>query len=807
MKISYNWLKQYINVDLSVSKVSEMLTDLGLEVEGIEEYCSVPGGLQGVVVGEVLSCEQHPNADRLKRTKVALGNDKIVPIVCGAPNVAAGQKVAVATVGTTLYDGEGTAFQIKKSKIRGELSEGMICAEDELNLGDSHDGILVLNESLQAGTLCSEVFEIENDTVFEIGLTPNRADAMSHMGVARDLNAACVLQGIQADWSTPEVSSFHIDQQSHPIEIQVKDPNKAPRYIGLMIRDIQVGPSPDWLQNRLKAIGISPKNNIVDITNFVLHDLGQPLHAFDADKIKGNIKVQTVAENTPFVTLDGEERKLDADDLMICDDEKPLCIAGVFGGIDSGVGKETKHVFLEAAYFDPVSIRKTAKRHGLNTDASFRYERGIDPLLTEYAIKRAAILIKKLAGGTISSELIEIALPEPNPKQLFLQYNQLKDVIGQEIPKEKLTLILNALDITIESVSETGIGLSIPPYRVDVTRAADVIEEILRVYGYNSITAAPSLQMPFPNFDSKSAHQIEELLAQTLVGMGFSEIINNSLSSPAYQKLDPSLQHLNGVHLLNPLGQELSQLRSSLLFSSLETIGFNLNRQAKNLKLFEIGKTYASQDSDFIERKYIALSLVGSPFDENWDSSNPPTSFSFFKGAIESLWARLAIDISSCDYSDHPTYSEGIEWRVGAKIIGRMGIVATSITKEFSIDKTVYYAELDWELVRQYAFQKELTLSPISKFPTSRRDFALLISTEISFHAIESLAFKTERKLLQKVGLFDVYQGKNLAKDQKSYGVSFEFQDPNKTLTDKQIDKIMKKLQTAFESELEAQLR
>ena len=630
---------------------------------------------------------------------------------------------------------------------------------------------------------------------------------MSHMGVARDLNAACVLQGIKAGWSTPEISSFHIDHQSHPIEIHVKNPDKAPRYIGLMIHNVRVAPSPDWLQNRLKAIGISPKNNIVDITNFVLHDIGQPLHAFDASKIRGDIVVQTVANGTPFVTLDGEERKLDAEDLMICDEDKPLCIAGVFGGIHSGVGEETQHVFLEAAYFDPVSIRKTAKRHGLNTDASFRYERGIDPLITEYAIKRAAILIKKLAGGTISSELIEVAQPEPQPKQLFLQYKHLNNVIGQEIPKEKLTIILNALDISIESVSEIGIGLSIPPYRVDVTRPADVIEEILRVYGYNSITAAPPLKMPFPNYDNKSPHQVEELLAKTLVGMGFSEIINNSLTSPNYQKLDPSLNNFKGVHLLNPLGKELSQLRSSLLFSSLETIGFNLNRQAKSLKLFEIGKTYASQDTDFMERKYVAISLVGSLFDENWDSLNAPSSFSFFKGAIENIWLRMGINISSCNSSDYPTYSEGIEWRLGAKTIGRMGIVANSITKGFSIDKTVYYAELDWELVQQFAFNTKIKLSPISKFPTSRRDFALLIATDISFQAIESLAFKTERKLLQKVGLFDVYQGKNLADNQKSYGVSFEFQDPNKTLTDKQIDKIMKKLQTAFESELNAQLR
>ena len=807
MKISYNWLKQFINVELPVEQISEMLTDLGLEVEGTSSFSSVPGGLEGVVVGEVLTCEPHPNADRLKVTTVSIGQGEPLPIVCGAPNVAMGQKVPVATVGTNLYDAEGNSFQIKKSKIRGEASQGMICAEDELSLGNSHEGIMILDADLAPGTPCREVFEIENDTVFEIGLTPNRADAMSHMGVARDLRAACVLKKIKLDWSTPEVSAFTVEQKTHPIEIKVKDPDKAPRYLGLMIRDVSVAPSPEWLQNRLKAIGLTPKNNVVDITNYVLHDLGQPLHAFDAGKIKGNIVVQTLTKDTPFVTLDGEERKLHAEDLMICDDNTPLCIAGVFGGKGSGVSDQTKNIFLESAYFDAVSIRKTAKRHGLNTDASFRYERGIDPLITKYALKRAALFIQELAGGTISSEVVEVAKPEPQPKQLMLNYKQLDDTIGQKIPKETLNTILNALDITIESVSETGVGLSIPPYRVDVTRPSDVIEEILRVFGYNNVTAAPPLQTPFPTYNARNPHQIEEQLAQTLVGFGFSEIMNNSLTSPNYQALDTSLNDFKGVYLLNPLGQELSQLRSSLLFSTLESIGFNLNRQAKNLKFFEIGKTYAITEEGFEEKKYAALSLIGNPYSENWDSSERPSPFSYFKGVIENIWARLGMSFSDCQYTEHPTLAEGIEWKLGKATLGHMGIVKTTITKQFNIDKTVYYATLDWDLILKYAFSKNLTLNPIPKFPTSRRDFALLVSKEVSFQAIEKLAYQTERKLLQKVGLFDVYEGKNLPENQKSYGVSFAFQDPNKTLTDKQIDKIMKKLQDRFAQELEAQLR
>ena len=807
MKISHNWLQQFLKVDLSVDTIAEMLTDLGLEVEGIHSFSSIPGGLAGVVVGNVLTCNPHPNADRLKITTVDIGSDKVLPIVCGAPNVAAGQKVAVATVGTTLYDATGQSFVIKKSKIRGELSQGMICAEDELSLGTDHDGILVLDSELQPGTPCSAVFSVETDTVFEIGLTPNRADAMSHMGVARDLRAACMLQEIKTEWNTPEVSSFSVDQNTHPIAIAVNDIEKCPSYFGLMIRDVRIAPSPTWLQNRLKALGITPKNNVVDITNYVLHDLGQPLHAFDAGKIQKKVVVQCLPQDTPFVTLDGIERKLDAEDLMICDGDTPMCMAGVFGGQHSGVSETTQHIFLESAYFNPVSIRKTAKRHGLNTDASFRFERGIDPHITSYALKRAAILIQELAGGTISSEIIEVAEPSAEPHKVFLNYHQLNSTVGQEIPKEKLNLILNALEMTLDSVSDTGIGLSIPPYRVDVTRPADVIEEILRVYGYNNITATPSLQMPFPHFEERNPHRISEAIAQTLVGYGFQEIMNNSLTSPAYQQLDTSLKKLQGVHLMNPLGQELSQLRSSLLFSCLESVSFNLNRQAKSLKLFEMGKVYQQLSKGYAENKVLALVLVGQPYAENWDSQTGPGTFYYAKGVVEGILSRLGIAVDDCKISNHPTFTEGICWTTADQEWARLGIVQNEICRTFSIDKPVYYVEMNLDVLLERAYKKSISLESIPKFPSMRRDFALLVNKDVTFKNIENVAFNTERKLLQKVGLFDVYEGKSLPSHQKSYGVSFEFQDRNKTLTDKQVDKIMKKLEQQFVSKLQATLR
>jgi len=580
LKISHNWLQQFIRVNLPKEEISVMLTDLGLEVEGIEKFESIKGGLKGVVVGEVLNCEQHPNADRLKKTEVNLG-DEVVPIVCGAPNVAKGQKVLVATVGSKLTFQDGKELKIGKNKIRGEVSMGMICAEDELGLGDNHDGIMVLDQDQKVGTPAASLFDIEEDSVYEIGLTPNRADAMSHLGVARDLKALCMLRQIPFEWSYPDTSSFHVDNTQNTIPVKVEDLEKCTQYYGVTISNLKVAPSPLWLQNRLKAIGINPKNNIVDVTNYVMHELGQPLHAFDASKIQNQVVVKTFEEGTPFTTLDDIERKLQSQDLVIGDDNQGHCIAGVFGGKDSGVSETTTAIFLESAYFDPVSIRKTAKYHGLNTDASFRFERGIDPEIGINALKRAAILIKQLGGGVISSEVQEFSKPLEAAAQIFLSYKKLEKTIGQKIEDKDLNAILNALEIEINNVSETGIGITIPRYRVDVTRPADVIEEILRVYGYNQLKDRPLLFEANPEYQWKSVHKLENTIAKQLSSLGFYETINNSLASQDY-----AADFYNSVTLVNPLGQELSKMRQSLIHQALEVVAFNLNRQNKNLKFY-----------------------------------------------------------------------------------------------------------------------------------------------------------------------------------------------------------------------------
>ena len=602
------------------------MTDLGLEVEGVTVFESVKGGLKGVIVGEVLQCSQHPNADRLRVTEVDLGTET-VPIVCGAPNVAQGQKVAVATVGTSLFDQKGNPFLIKKSKIRGEESHGMICAEDELGLGESHHGIMVLDPELKNGTPCSEIFDIEIDTVFEIGLTPNRADAMSHMGVARDLKAYCQFKGIKYKWTSPGTDHFTIVPSDKKFNVSVESQQKAPRYMGVNITNLTIKPSPAWLQNRLKALGISPKNNVVDITNFVLHDLGQPLHAFDLDKIKDGIVVKSVSQDTPFVTLDGVERKLHAEDLMICDHQKPLCIAGIFGGQDSGVNESTTSIFLESAYFDPVSIRKSAKRHGLNTDASFRFERGIDPEITLYALKYAACMISELAGGTIEGELYEIKQELPEAAKFILSFDQINKTIGQEISKDDVSNILTGLEIKIEHSNEEGMLIEIPRYRVDVTRPADVIEEILRVYGYNNIDISDVLNSNIPDFVRSDDHQIAERLSDQLVSLGFNEMMNNSITRPDYGEISQSVKTLRGVNIINPLGQELSQMRTSLLPGALEVIAFNLNRQSKSLKLFELGKTYQQVDTGYKEDKYLSMAVCGDVLKENWNVTHHPQLF------------------------------------------------------------------------------------------------------------------------------------------------------------------------------------
>ena len=807
MKISHNWIQEHLKIDLPLEKQLELLTDLGLEVEGTTSFESIKGGLKGVLVGEVISCKPHPNADRLLITQVNLGGDENVQIICGAPNVAAGQKVPVATVGTTLYDADGNPFEIKKSKIRGELSHGMICAEDELGIGTSHEGIMVLKNTLVPGTHCSEVFEIVTDTVIEIGLTPNRSDAMSHMGVARDLRAGCNQIDVPSEWKSTNINNFKINDTSFTVEVNVDDKERCTQYYGITLTEVEVKPSPNWLQNRLNAIGITPKNNIVDATNYILHDLGQPLHAFDASKIKGKIHVKTLASGTKFTTLDGVERNLDKDDLMICDDKSPLCIAGVFGGLNSGVSENTTSVFLESAYFNPVSIRKSAKRHGLNTDASFRFERGIDPEIGIFALKTAALLIQQITGGKISSAIQEHAQPLPDKVSLFLNFDKINSVIGKKIPKDTLLKILNSLEMEINNSSEDGFVVTIPRYRVDVTREADVIEEILRVYGYNNIELSNTLRTVFPSFDLKTPHKVEQIIAQSLIGQGFSEVMNNSLTNPAYSNLSKQLEDVPKVNLLNPLGQDLSQLRSSLLFSFLEVVLFNSNRQQKDLRIYEFGKTYSKSKESFVESKKLGVCITGNKHSEMWNSQTSKISFFDLKAIGINILNRLGIFSFKEQKTSQDIFSEGISLSLNNKTFVDLGVVKSQITKHFSIDAEVLYADFDWDLIQKNAFKKEIKIEEISKFPTSRRDFALLVDSSINFEELEDAAFKTDRKLLKSVSLFDVYEGKNLPDGKKSYGLSFHFGDPNKTLTDKNIDRIMQKLQKEFEQNFGAVLR
>lgn len=802
MKISHNWLRQFIKIDIPVDEISILLTNLGLEVENIETYESIKGGLKGVVVGKVISCSKHPNADRLKITKVDIGGDINLSIVCGAPNVAKGQKVLVATIGTTLNMFNGTSLKISKGKIRGEISEGMICAEDELGLGNNHDGILVLDKDCKIGDTGASIFDIEEDVIFDIGLTPNRADAMSHMGVARDLRAACLLNDIPNEWNLPETSSFHIDNTQSTISIKVEDEHRCPQYHGITITNVKISPSPQWIQNRLKAIGITPKNNVVDITNYLLHEIGQPLHAFDADKINGGIIVRTCSSKTPFVTLDGNKRELNQEDLMICDNKKAHCIAGVFGGIDSGVEDQTTNVFIESAYFDPISIRKTAKRHGLNTDASFRFERGIDPEIGVYALKRAAILIRDLAGGIISSDIQEVTRPLEEPSKIFLSYTELNKTIGQEIDEKKLNAILNALEIEINSVSESGIGMTIPRYRVDVTRPADVIEEILRIYGYNKILDIPLKYEASPSYQWKSLHKLESTIANKLNGQGFMETVNNSLTNP-----NASGDFYNPVKILNPLGKELSIMRQSLTINALQVIAFNLNRQNKNLKLYEFGNIYGVKDNNYYESKRLTLSLVGLSFNSHWDLKNPPNLFFYGKGVLIDLFQSLGYDNLNFNETNHPDFDIAFELIHRKNSYGYFGLISKKLKETYSVDEDVYIADLDWNKITEKAFLNPLKYEDVPRFPVMKRDFALLIDKEVSFESLENISYKTERKILKSVQLFDVFQDEKLPKEKKSYGITFTFQDQNKTLTDKHIDKIMEKLKGNFIKEFNAELR
>jgi len=808
MKISYNWLKQFIKTDWSAEDTGDLLTDLGLEIEGIDTYQSVKGGLEGIVVGQVLTCEQHSNADKLKVTTVNIGTDEPIQIVCGAPNVAAGQKVPVATIGTTLYTEEGEAWTIKKGKIRGEASHGMICAEDELGLGKSHDGIMVLDADLQPGTLVAEIFEIENDQVFEIGLTPNRADAMSHFGTARDLKAGLLQKDINSELITPSVSSFHVDNRTLKIDIDVENYDLAPRYCGLTISGIKVAESPKWLQNRLKAIGLTPKNNIVDATNYVLHELGQPLHAFDTNKITGHkVIVKTLPKGTKFTTLDDVERELHEDDLMICDAEKPMCIAGVFGGAHSGVSEHTTSIFLESAYFNPVSVRKTAKRHALNTDASFRFERGIDPNITGYALKRAALLIQEIAGGEITSDLLDFYPKKIEDFQVRLSFDNAKKLIGEEIPKETIKSILTSLDIKVNNVTETGLGLTVPAYRNDVQREADIIEEILRVYGYNNIKTNEKLNASISNSSKFEDYKLQNIIGNQLAGQGFFEILSNSLTTPNYITLSEQLKAEHNIEMLNPLSNDLSVMRQSILFSGLEAVSHNINRKRHDLKLFEFGKTYHNYNDTREEHKHLGVFVTGNKTAERWNATTHKSDFFYLKGTITTILERLGITRFKTAPIKNDIFSEGVVFALGKTKLVEFGIVKKSILKHFGISQNVLFADFNWDNVIEMAKHNTIKFKAIAKYPEVRRDFALLLDDTVTFEQINTIAKQTEKQLLKAVDLFDVYQGENLPKGKKSYAVSFTIQDEHKTLTDKQVDKIMNKLQNNFEKQLGAELR
>ena len=808
MKISYNWLKQFLKIDWEAEKTAELLTDLGLEVEGIETVEAVKGSLTGVVIGKVLTCVQHPNADRLKLTTVDIGSESPLQIVCGAPNVAVGQTVPVATIGTTLYPVGGEALLIKKGKIRGEESHGMICAEDELGLGTSHEGIMILDDNIAIGTPAHKVFNIEKDEVFEIGLTPNRADAMSHLGTARDLRAGLIQQGKSLELISPSVSNFRVDDRTLKFDVVVEDSEKAPRYAGLTISGITVKPSPKWLQNRLKAIGATPINNVVDVTNYVLHELGQPLHAFDAAKVKGNkVIVKTLPTGTKFVTLDGVERELHEEDLMICNgNQEPMCIGGVFGGLHSGVSENTTAIFLESAYFNPVSIRKTAKRHGLNTDASFRFERGIDPNITEYALKRAANLIIEVAGGKVSSEIVDLYPHKIEDHQVFLTFEKMNRLIGDEIPKETVKNILASLEIKFNSVTEAGMGLTIPSYRVDVTREADVIEEILRVYGYNNIEYSHKLNTSI-TFSEFNETKIENTVANQLTAQGFFETMANSLTKENYANLIESVQNDYNAIIVNPLSKDLGVLRQSMLFSGLESVIYNLNRKNNTLKFYEFGKTYHKFESGYTEQKHLTLFVSGLRGKEYWNGTQVQSDFFYLKGIITAMLTKIGIVNLKVTPTKSDVFAEGLSLSLGKTKLADFGVVKKQLLKEFGIKQEVLYADFNWQNVLQVAGKNKMKIQELPKYPAVKRDFALLVDAQVTFGELYNLAFQAEKNFLKEVDLFDVYEGDKIEAGKKSYALSFVLRDDSKTLEDKQIDRIMQKLQQTFEKNAGAVLR
>ncbi len=819
MNISYNWIKDYLKFDLSPRETAEALTSIGLETEGIEEISPVKGGLEGLVIGEVLTCTPHPNSDHLHLTTVNIGNDKPLKIVCGAPNVAAGQKVVVATVGTKLYMGDDE-ITIKRAKIRGEESFGMICAEDEIGIGTSHDGIIVLPPNAKVGMPAKEYYHVETDYVLEVDITPNRSDATSHYGVARDLAAYLKQAEKPFKLTKPSVDEFKIDKKEGGIDVVVENTEACPRYSGLTIRGVEVKESPDWLKNRLMAIGLRPINNIVDITNFVMYEIGQPMHAFDAAHITGNkIIVRTLPDKTKFITLDGQECELNDKDLMICNEEEGMCIAGVFGGLKSGVTENTKDIFLESAYFNPTWVRKTARRHGLNTDSSFRFERGTDPNNTVYALKRAALLVKELAGGQIEGEIRDI-YPHPIEKpRVVLRYEKAASLIGKTIPKETIKSILESLEIDIEKETESELTLRIPTYRVDVLREVDVIEDILRIYGYDNIEFSSSLKA---NLSYQTAvdrkHRVQTLISEQLTAVGFYEIMNNSLTKKAYYENNNTFPANQCVPIINPLSNDLSIMRQTLLFGGLESIAYNRNRKRNDLRFYEFGNCYffypeKKKEGDLLapysEETHLGIWICGKRTHKNWAAPDVESSVFELKAHIENILKRMGISHEqiTSEPIQNDIFSASMNMYMQRSRIGSWGIVSPKVRKMFDIDTDVFFAEMNMDVLLRKTANRAVRFSEISKFPAVSRDMALLVDKNVTFAQIEQIARKSGKKLLKEVSLFDVYEGSNLPQGKKSYAVNFVLQDNEKTLTDQQIDAIMQKIRINLENELGAILR
>ncbi len=820
MNISYNWLKEYLDFDLTPVEVADALTSIGLETGGVEEVQTIKGGLEGLVIGEVLTCEDHPNSDHLHITTVNVGGEAPLQIVCGAPNVAAGQKVVVAVNGTKLYDGD-TCVTIKRSKIRGVESNGMICAEDEIGIGTDHSGIIVLPPDAVVGTLAKDYYNVKSDYVLEVDITPNRVDATSHYGVARDLYAYLKRHGKAVTLRLPSVEAFRIDDDTPVIGVVVENTEACLRYSAVTIKGVTVKESPEWLQNRLRVIGLRPINNVVDVTNFILHELGQPLHSFDAGKVKGGkVIVKTVPAGTKFVTLDGVERVLTDRDLMICNTEEPMCIGGVFGGLDSGVTEQTTDVFLESACFHPTWIRKTARRFGLNTDASFRFERGLDPNNTIYVLKRAALLIQELAGGKITGAIEDVYPKVYEPYTVAVTYEKINSLIGKVIPAETVKSIVESLEMKIVSETAEGLTLRVPVYRIDVRRDVDVIEDILRIYGYNNVEFSDHVKSSL-SYETPTDHswKLQNLVSEQLCGCGFNEILNNSLTRSAYYTGLSTYPEGHCVMLMNPLSADLNAMRQTLLFGGLESIEHNAKRKLSNIRFYEFGNCYDYNAdhkkegeilAEFGEDYRLGIWLAGNRVENNWAHPNEKASVYELKAYVENILLRLGVDMKRVVYGrlSNDIYAEGLSITTGSgRQLGTLGIVNKKLRELVDVDMEVYFAELSWTQLMKEVKKAKVSFTEISKFLAVKRDLALLLDKGVSFVEVEKIAKDSERKLLREVVLFDVYEGKNLPAGKKSYAVSFFLQDEGKTLTDKQIDAIMKKIQTNLEQKLGAQLR